>query len=194
MDAASGSLTGVPPAPILAVTNRELFAMAHCDDPFACAVREVTRQCGPTIWSDPGRLRSRLQYTMGPVSEGQSAVLDALVIAAVQGIPRSLLDHEDLQPRMSSFSDAVGPLLAADAVSTWMRALAEPERVCSTDAEPEVNLVEAEAEVIVESEAEAAPEVFVESDPDAMDEVDVEQRVLTLIDKLRPPPPVPVSA
>jgi hypothetical protein len=121
---------------------------------------------------------------MGPVSEGQSAVLDALVIAAVQGIPRSLLDHEDLQPRMSSFSDAVGPLLAADAVSTWMRALAEPERVCSADAEPQVNLVEAEPEVFL----------LVDPDPDAMDEVDVEQRVLTLIDKLRPPPPVPVSA
>ena len=135
--------------------------MAHCDDPFACAVREVTRRCGRTIWGDPGRLRSRLQYDMGPVSAGQSAVLDALVIAAVQGLPGALLDQDDLEPWMLALSDAVGPFLAAEAVSVWTRAIAEPELACTAALE---------------------------------DEPVGEERVLTLIEKLCPPPTVSASA
>ena len=99
--------------------------MADCDDPFGCAVREVTRRFGPAIWGEPGRLRSRLHYEMGSVSAEQNPVLDAVVIAAIQGIPRSILDREDLQPCMRSLCDVVGPLLAVEAVSAWTWALAD---------------------------------------------------------------------
>jgi hypothetical protein len=115
------------------------------------------------ICSDPGRLRSRLQYEIGAVSAGQSEVLDALVIAAMQGIPAAIVDHDDLEQWTLLLSDAVGPLLAAEALAVWKRAIAEPELECTA----------------------AAPSVE--------DEPVVEGRVLTLIDKLRPPPPVSVS-
>ena len=137
--------------------------MADCDDLFACAVRSVTRRCGRMIWTDPGRLRSRLQYEIGAVSAGQSEVLDALVIAALQGIPAAMVDHHDLEQWTLLLSDAVGPLLAAEALAVWKRAVAEPQLECSA----------------------AAP--WIEDAPI------VEGRVLTLIEKLRPPPPVSVS-
>ena len=210
--------------------------MAICDDHFACAVREVTRRGGCTIWADPGRLRSRLQYEMGAVSSGQSALLDALVIAAMQGIPRALLDHDDLQPRLIVLADSVGPLLAADAVGAWMRALAEPELACvelestpfDIDIEPDIEpepepetfvvalvsdefefAVEADTEFDLEDEfdldidldiepepefAEVEPEMTVAAEDCDEDEAAVEHRVLTLIEKLRPPPPVSINA
>jgi len=164
--------------------------MADCDDPFACAVREVTRRCGPMIWRDPGRLRSRLQYEIGPVSDRQSAVLDCLVIAAMQGIPGALIAHDDLQPWMLALSDAVGPLLAAEALSVWMRALAVPESPCGGKLEPASFVVESAPGVIVID----VESVEVERAPLADDMEPVDERVLTLLDKLRPPPPVPVSA
>jgi hypothetical protein len=137
--------------------------MADCNDPFACAVRSVTRRCGRMIWSDPGRLRSRLQYEIGPVSAGQSEVLDALVIAAMQGIPAALVDHGDLEQWTVSLSEAVGPLLAAEALAVWTRAIAVPELECMATA------------------------TSFEGEPVG------EGRVPTLIEKLRPPPPVSVS-
>lgn len=163
--------------------------MANCDDPFACAVREVTRRCGPKIWSDPGRLRSRLQYEIGPVSDRQSAMLDCLVIAAMQGIPGALIAHDDLQPSMLALSDAVGPLVAAEALSTWMRALAEAESFCDAKREPASFVVESAPRVVID-----VVSVEVERAPSADDLAPVEERVPTLLDKLRPPPPVPVSA
>jgi hypothetical protein len=99
--------------------------MADRETLFARPVRDVTRRCGHAIWSDPGRLRSRLHYEIGSVTAEQGAVLDALVIAALQGVPLALLDHEDLEPWTLSLSDVVGPLLAAEAISTWARALAD---------------------------------------------------------------------
>ena len=82
-------------------------------------------------------------------------MLDAVVIAAIQGIPRSILDREDLPPRPPSLCDAVGPLLAGQAVSVWSWVVAELELLPATPPAPK-------------------------------------ERVVTLVDKLRPPPPVPV--
>jgi hypothetical protein len=160
--------------------------MADRDDLITCALREVTRAGGPSIWNDPGRLRSRLQFEIGPVSSAQSAVLDAVVIAAMQRLPRALLDHEDLQPHTLGLSDAVGPLLGAQAVSIWMRALADPEPEPEIDPEPEPEIVlvdDVEPEPVIESDD-------VEPEPEPEDD----DRPLTLIDRLRPPPPVPVLA
>ena len=112
---------------------------------------------------------------MGSVSAGQGALLDALVIAAMQGIPQALLDHEDLQPRLLGLAESVGPLVAADVVGAWTRALAEPEFVC--------------VEVLTPQDE---PDLVIEPDPEAADAL--EQRVLTLIEKLRPPPPVSINA
>jgi hypothetical protein len=105
---------------------------------------------------------------MGSVSPEQSAVLDAVVIAAIQGIPQSLLNHEDLLAPTLSMSDAVGPLLAAEAVSTWARALADPDPVVVVEDMPQATVSD-----------DTAPEV--------------EAVVPSLLAKLRPPPPVPVS-
>jgi hypothetical protein len=102
----------------LLFSNQDL-AMADRNNPYARALRAATRRDGRTIWNDPGRLRSRLHYEFGDVTAEQGAVLDAVVIAAVQGIPRALLDHEDLQPWTLSLGDAVGPVLAAEAIATW---------------------------------------------------------------------------
>ena len=166
--------------------------MADCDDPFACAVREVTRR-GRTIWRDPGRLRSRLQYEMGAVSGQQSAVLDALVIAALQGIPSALLDQDDLEPLKLSLSEAVGPALAAEAVSAWTRALADPELACGAHDGPEVLVIDrAPGRLVID--VESVEVRMVEPGPSVEAEPVVEERVLTLMEKLRPPPPVPVSA
>ena len=129
--------------------------MADCDDPFGCALREVTRRFGPAIWGEPGRFRSRLHYEMASVTAEQNPVLDAVVIAAIHGIPRSILDREDLQPRMRSLCDLVEPLHAVEAVAAWTRALTELELV-------------------------PAPEPARAT------------RVPSLMDKLRPPPPVSV--
>ena len=188
-----GSLTSRPVAPILSGTPEEPLPMADCDDPFACAVREVTRRGGRTIWSDPGRLRSRLQYEMGAVSGQQSAVLDALVIAALQGIPSALLDQDDLEPLKLSLSEAVGPALAAEAVSAWTWALAEPELACGAHDGPLAFVIDrAPGRLVIDVESVEVrvlePGLSVEAEPV------VEERVLTLMEKLRPPPPVPVSA
>lgn len=144
--------------------------MADRDTPYACAVREVTRRCGRAIWSDPGRLRSRLHYEMGSVSPEDGAVLDALVIAAIQGIPISLLNHEDLLLPTLSMSDAVGPLLAAEAVSTWALALTDLDNG------------------IVPKEI--VPEEIVPEEPVSDDTIlEPESVVPSLLAKLRPPPP-----
>ena len=167
--------------------------MADCDDPFACAVREVTRRGGRTIWRAPGRLRSRLQYEMGAVSGQQSAVLDALVIAALRGIPGALLDQDDLEPLMLSLSEALGPVLATEAVSAWTRALADPELACGAHAGPEVLVIDrAPGRLVID--VESVEVRMVEPDPSVEAEPVVEERVLSLMEKLRPPPPVPVSA
>lgn len=167
--------------------------MADCDDPFACAVREVTRRGGRTIWCDPGRLRSRLQYEMGAVSGQQSAMLDALVIAALQGIPGALLGQDDLEPLTLSLSEAVGPLLATEAVSAWTRALAEPELACGAHDDPLALVIDrAPGRLVID--VECVEVRMLEPGPSVEAEPVVEERVLTLMDKLRPPPPVPVSA
>ena len=167
--------------------------MADCDDPFTCAVRQVTRRCGRMIWSDPGRLRSRLQYEMGTVSAGQSEMLDALVIAAVQGIPAALLEEDDLERWMLSLSEAVGPALAAEALSAWTRAIAEPQVTCAAEHDSVVLVVDpAPGRIVID--VESIEVRVLESAPSVEDEPSVEERVLTLIEKLRPPPPVRVSA
>lgn len=166
--------------------------MIDCDDHFACALREVTRRSGGAIWNEPGRLRSRLQYEVGAVSTGQSALLDALVIAAMQGIPGALLDHDDLQPCVLDLDDSVGPALAADAVGVWMRALAEPELVCVELELPAIVVDRAPRGLVID--ARCVEVRVLEPAPCERDDAVVEERVLTLIDKLRPPPPVPVSA
>ena len=153
----------------------------------------MTRRGGRTIWNDPGRLRSRLQYEMGPVSGQQSAVLDALVIAAMQGIPGALLDQDDVAPLMVSLSEAVGPILATEAVSAWTRALAEPELACGAHDGPDVLVIDrAPGRLVID--VESVEVRVLDPGPSVEAEPVVEERVLTLIEKLRPPPPVPVSA
>ena len=122
-DTQCGSLTAPGGPSILAVTPRTL-PMADCDNSFARAVRDVTRRCGRQIWSDPGRFRSRLHYELDSVTADEGAVLDAVVIAAVQGIPGALLDHDDLEPWTLALSETVGPTLATAAISLWTSALA----------------------------------------------------------------------
>ena len=170
--------------------------MTDRDDFISCALREVTQRSGPAIWGNPGRLRSRLQFEIGPVSPGQSAVLDAVVMAAMQGIPRSLLEDEDVQPETLVLAEAVGPLLADQAVSTWIRALGPPT--------PESEVAEGEiidlVEIAHDDESDIEDATIVEDAPAVDNATVVEDAPVaddgpkTLLDRLRPPPPVPVSA
>jgi hypothetical protein len=166
--------------------------MADCDDHIACAVREVNRRGGAAIWADPGRLRSRLHYEMGAASTGQSELLDALVIAAMQGIPGALLADDDLEGRLLVLAESVGPDLAGEAIDTWVRALAEPDLVCA-DGDTKALVLERVAKGMV-IDARCVEVRVLGLAPVAMDDGIAEQLARPLIDKLRPPPPVPVSA
>jgi hypothetical protein len=130
---------------------------------------------------------------MGPVSGQQSAVLDALVIAAVQGIPGALLDHDDIEPLQLSLSEAVGPLLATEALSAWTRALAEPELACGAHLGRAMLAIDLAPRRLV-IDVECVEVRMLEPGPSVEAEPLVEERVLTLMERLRPPPPVPVSA
>jgi hypothetical protein len=129
-------------------------------------------------------------------------------MAAMQGIPRSLLEDEDVQPETLVLAEAVGPRLADQAVSTWIRALGPPS--------PESDVAEGEIidldEIVHEDESDIEDATVVEDEPAAdveivhEDESDIEDATVvedepvaddgpkTLLDRLRPPPPVPVSA
>jgi len=165
--------------------------MADCDDHIACAVREVNRRGGPAIWADPGRLRSRLHYEMGAASTEHSELLDALVIAAMQGIPGALLANDDLERRLLALAESVGLDLAGEAIDTWVRALAEPDLVC-VEGETKALVVERVAKGMI-IDARCVDVRVLGLAPVADDPI-AEQRARPLIDKLRPPPPVPVSA
>lgn len=99
--------------------------MVEATDSIAIALREVTKRSGRLLWGDPVRLRSRLQYALGSVSDQEGAVLDAVVLAAIHEVPQALVHRSDLSVPTRDLSDEVGPVLSARAVALWARAVAD---------------------------------------------------------------------
>lgn len=103
------------------------------------ALREVIRDHGWTVSENTERLRASLSDVLGVDANERRREVDALIIAADEGVAGAVRDHGGADPGHAARLEQWGltPDLAAWAVSTWVAAAAiQTEPSPSTDPAP----------------------------------------------------------